>query len=103
LYYNKELNDAKSKIDSLEYDITHNVKRVYIRSQCPSASDNTTDNTTGSMGNATTSQLDRGAGQDYIRLIRLMDENRIQTLYLQDYIKTQCYYKLEENNNNDNN
>lgn len=83
-----QLSAAKQEIDRLGARLRTGPERVYVKADCPAAVPNTT--STGSVGDATTARLTQAAEQDYLRLRRMMAENRQQTKYLQDYIRTQC-------------
>ncbi|WP_431311337.1 lysis protein [Morganella morganii] len=87
--YTQELANAKTEIDSLRDAVKSGTKRVYIKAECPKAGTNTTE----SGSNEAAPRLSETTEQDYWRLREMMAENEKQTLYLQDYIKTQCLAK----------
>lgn len=87
--YTQELTNAKTEIDSLRDAVKSGAKRVYIKADCPKAGTDTTE----SGGNEAAPRLSEATEQDYWRLREMMAENEKQTLYLQDYIKTQCLAK----------
>ena len=84
--YTQELTNAKTEIDSLRDAVKSGNKRVYIKAECPKSGTNTTE----SGSNEAAPRLSEATEQDYWRLREMMAENEKQTLYLQDYIKTQC-------------
>lgn len=84
--YSQELVSAKNEIDTLRNAVSSGSKRVYIKAECPA----TTKNSTESGSNETTARLNKAVEQDYLRLREMVVENEQQTLYLQDYIKTEC-------------
>ncbi len=84
--YSQELASAKNEIDTLRDAVSSGSKRVYIKAECPA----TTKNSTESGSNETTARLNKAVEQDYLRLREMIVENEKQTLYLQDYIKTEC-------------
>lgn len=87
--YTQELTNAKTEIDNLRDAVKSGTKRVYIKAECPKAGTNTTE----SGSNEAAPRLSETTEQDYWRLREMMAENEKQTLYLQDYIKTQCLAK----------
>lgn len=84
--YTQELASAKNEIDTLRDAVSSGSKRVYIKAECPA----TTKNSTESGSNETTARLNKAVEQDYLRLREMIVENEQQTLYLQNYIKTEC-------------
>ncbi|MGG5572445.1 lysis protein [Vibrio diazotrophicus] len=86
----KELTDAKNEIELLRDRLSNGPERVYVNADCPTVS--TTDSAT-SSNDASAPQLTGAAREDYLRLREMMVENLQQTLYLQDYITTQCLGK----------
>ncbi|HEJ9396096.1 TPA: lysis protein [Proteus mirabilis] len=84
--YSQELASAKNEIDSLRDAVSSGSKRVYVKAECPAVTKNSTE--IGS--NETTARLNKAVEQDYLRLREMIVENEQQTLYLQDYIKTEC-------------
>jgi prophage endopeptidase len=81
-----ELTNAKAEIDKLRDDVRSGRKRVYINAECPKPKANTTE----SGSNESSARLSEAAEQDYWRLREMMAENEKQTLYLQNYINTEC-------------
>lgn len=84
--YTQELTNAKTEIDSLRDAVKSGTKRVYIKAECPKAGTYTTE----SGSNEAAPRLSEATEQDYWRLREMMAENEKQTLYLQDYIRTEC-------------
>ncbi|HHG0944722.1 TPA: lysis protein [Proteus mirabilis] len=84
--YTQELASAKNEIDTLRDAVSSGSKRVYIKAECPA----TTKNSTESGSNEATARLNKAVEQDYLRLREMIVENEQQTLYLQNYIKTEC-------------
>lgn len=84
--YTQELTNAKTEIDSLRDAVKSGTKRVYIKAECPKVGTDTTE----SGSNEAASRLSEATEQDYWRLREMMAENEKQTLYLQDYIRTEC-------------
>lgn len=83
----EDMKSAKIKINTLRDELRNNVKRVYVKADCPAVSDT---NPTGSVGDAGTARLSETAREDYLRLREMMAESLRQTKYLQRYILTQC-------------
>lgn len=81
-----ELTNAKAEIDKLRDDVRNGRKRVYINAECPKPEANTSE----SGSNESSARLSEAAEQDYWRLREMMAENEKQTLYLQNYINTEC-------------
>ncbi|HED3889397.1 TPA: lysis protein [Morganella morganii] len=87
--YTQELTNAKTEIDNLRDAVKSGTKRVYIKADCPKVGTDATE-----IGRDESSpRLSEAAERDYWRLREMMVENEKQTLYLQDYIKTQCLAK----------
>ncbi|WP_072065064.1 lysis protein [Proteus penneri] len=84
--YTQELASAKNEIDRLRDDIRNGTKRVYVKAECPAATKNSTE----SGSNEATARLNKAVEQDYLHLREMIVENEQQTLYLQDYIRTEC-------------
>ncbi|EDK4123883.1 lysis protein [Salmonella enterica] len=84
--YSQELASAKNEIDTLRDAVSSGSKRVYIKAECPA----TTKNSTESGSNEASARLNKAVEQDYLHLREMIVENEKQTLYLQDYIKTEC-------------
>lgn len=84
--YTQELTNAKTEIDSLRDAVKSGTKRVYIKAECPKVGSDTTE----SGRDEAAPRLSEATEQDYWRLREMMAENEKQTLYLQDYIRTEC-------------
>lgn len=84
--YSQELASAKNEIDGLRDDIRNGSKRVYIKAECPAVTKNSTE----SGSDEATARLNKAVEQDYLRLREMIVENEQQTLYLQNYINTEC-------------
>ncbi|HEJ9739925.1 TPA: lysis protein [Proteus mirabilis] len=84
--HSQELASAKNEIDTLRDAVNSGSKRVYVKAECPAVTKNSTE----SGSNETTARLNKAVEQDYLRLREMIVENEQQTLYLQDYIKTEC-------------
>ena len=84
--YTQELANAKTEIDNLRDAVKAGTKRVYIKAECPKVGTNTTEG----GSNEAAPRLSEATEQDYWRLREMMAENEKQTLYLQDYIRTEC-------------
>ncbi|OHY50051.1 lysozyme [Proteus mirabilis] len=84
--YTQELASAKNEINTLRDAVNSGNKRVYVKAECPTVTKNPTE----SGSDETTARLNKAVEQDYLRLREMIVENEQQTLYLQDYIKTEC-------------
>ncbi|AND13497.1 lysozyme [Proteus mirabilis] len=84
--YTQELASAKNEIDTLRDAVNSGSKRVYVKAECPAVTKNPTE----SGSDETTARLNKAVEQDYLRLREMIVENEQQTLYLQNYIKTEC-------------
>ncbi len=84
--HSQELASAKNEIDTLRDAVSSGNKRVYIKAKCPTVTKNSTE----SGSDEATARLNKAVEQDYLRLREMIVENEQQTLYLQDYIKTEC-------------
>ncbi|MET4863007.1 lysis protein [Morganella morganii] len=84
--HTQELTNAKTEIDSLRDAVKSGTKRVYIKAECPKVGTNTAEG----GRNEAAPRLSEATEQDYWRLREMMAENEKQTLYLQDYIRTEC-------------
>ncbi len=84
--HSQELASAKNEINTLRDAVNSGNKRVYVKAECPAATKNSTE--IGS--NEASARLNKAVEQDYLRLREMIVENEQQTLYLQDYIKTEC-------------
>ncbi|HHQ2586092.1 TPA: lysis protein [Providencia rettgeri] len=81
-----ELTNAKAEIDQLRIDVINGTKRVYVNAECPKSEANPSE----SGGSESSARLSEAAKQDYWHLREMMAENEKQTLYLQNYIRTEC-------------
>lgn len=84
--HSQELASAKNEINTLRDSVSSGNKRVYVKAECPAATKNFTE--IGS--NEATARLNKAVEQDYLRLREMIVENEKQTLYLQNYIRTEC-------------
>ncbi len=84
--YTQELASAKNEIVTLRDAVNSGNKRVYIKAECPTVTKNSTE----SGSNETSARLNKAVEQDYLRLREMIVENEQQTLYLQNYINTEC-------------
>lgn len=84
--HSQELASAKNEIDSLRDAVRSGSKRVYVKAERPTV----TKNSTQSGSDEATARLNKAVEQDYLRLREMIVENEQQTLYLQDYINTEC-------------
>ena len=84
--YSQELASAKNEINTLRDAVSSGNKRVYVKAECPAVTKNSTE----SGSNENTARLNKAVEQDYLRLREMIVENEQQTLYLQNYIKTEC-------------
>lgn len=87
--YTQELASAKNEIDTLRDAVSSGNKRVYVKAECPAVTKNPTE----SGSNEATARLNKAVEQDYLRLREMIVENEQQTLYLQNYINTECLSK----------
>ena len=84
--HSQELASAKNEINTLRDTVSSGNKRVYVKAECPAVTKNPTE----SGSNEATARLNKAVEQDYLRLREMIVENEQQTLYLQNYIKTEC-------------
>ena len=84
--YTQELASAKNEINTLRDAVNSGNKRVYVKAECPAVTKNSTE----SGSDEATARLNKAVEQDYLRLREMIVENEQQTLYLQNYIKTEC-------------
>ncbi len=84
--HSQELASAKNEINTLRDAVNSGSKRVYAKAECPAATKNSTE----SGSDEATARLNKAVEQDYLRLREMIVENEQQTLYLQNYIKTEC-------------
>ncbi|WP_345739547.1 lysis protein [Morganella morganii] len=84
--YTQELTNAKTEIDSLRDAVKSGTKRLSVKAECPKSGTDTA-----KVGRDESSpRLSEATEQDYWRLREMIAENEKQTLYLQDYIRTEC-------------
>lgn len=86
--YNEELTDAKANIDKLRDDLRSNAKRVYVNAACPPTVQ--TASSASSVADATRIRLGGDATEDYLRLRRELEEDRVKIEGLQEYITNIC-------------
>ncbi|MCH4254968.1 MAG: lysis protein [Proteus vulgaris] len=84
--HSQELASAKNEINTLRDAVSSDTKRVYVKAECPTVTKNSTE----SGSNENTARLNKAVEQDYLRLREMIVENEQQTLYLQNYIRTEC-------------
>ncbi|HEJ9486077.1 TPA: lysis protein [Proteus mirabilis] len=84
--HSQELASAKNEINTLRDAVSSGNKRVYVKAECPAVTKNSTE----SGSNEPTARLNKAVEQDYLRLREMIVENEQQTLYLQNYINTEC-------------
>lgn len=84
--HSQELASAKNEINTLRDAVSSGNKRVYVKAECPAATKNSTE----SGSDEATARLNKAVEQDYLRLREMIVENEQQTLYLQNYIRTEC-------------
>lgn len=84
--HSQELASAKNEINTLRDAVNSGSKRVYVKAECPAVTKNLTE----SGSNEATARLNKAVEQDYLRLKEMIVENEQQTLYLQNYINTEC-------------
>lgn len=84
--HSQELASAKNEINTLRDAVNSGNKRVYIKAECPAVTKNSTE----SGSDEATARLNKAVEQDYLRLREMIVENEQQTLYLQNYINTEC-------------
>lgn len=76
----------KLKLISCAMMLVMGTKRVYIKAECPKPAANSSK----SGSNESSARLSEAVEQNYWRLREMMVENEQQTLYLQNYIRTEC-------------
>lgn len=84
--YTQELANAKTEIDNLRDAVKSGTKRLSVKAECPKSGTDTTEG----GSNEAAPRLSEATEQDYWRLREMIAENEKQTLYLQDYIRTEC-------------
>lgn len=86
--YTKELNDAKSEIDTLRADVAAGRRRLQLHARCVSTANPKTA-TTG-VDNAATARLDDAAERDYFTLTERLTTMENQLRGAQQWIVEQC-------------
>ncbi|WP_423209365.1 lysis protein [Proteus mirabilis] len=86
IHHSQELASAKNEINTLRDAVNSGNKRVYVKAECPTVTKNSTE----SGSDEATARLNKAVEQDYLRLREMIVENEQQTLYLQNYINTEC-------------
>ncbi|CDM89682.1 lysis protein [Xenorhabdus bovienii] len=82
----EKLANAESKITQLSDNLRTNVKRVYVKAQCP-----VSETAAGSgMDGSRPARLEKDAEQDYVRLLGELETLESQFLGLRDYVNTEC-------------
>ncbi|MBI6548615.1 lysis protein [Xenorhabdus lircayensis] len=85
--HTQELTNAKSKITQLSDDLRTNVKRVYVKAQCPVSE---TASSTG-LDDSRPARLEKDAEQDYVRLLGELETLEAQYVGLRDYVNSECH------------
>ncbi|WFQ80957.1 lysis protein [Xenorhabdus sp. SF857] len=84
--HSQELANAKSKLDELSDTLRTNVKRVYVKAECPVSKAAAPSGVDGSRP----ARLAKDAEQDYVRLLGELETLEAQFLGLRDWAKTEC-------------
>ncbi|WFQ81347.1 lysis system i-spanin subunit Rz [Xenorhabdus sp. SF857] len=82
----QKLANAKSKLDELNDTLRTNVKRVYVKAECPVSE---TASPSG-MDGSRPARLAKDAEQDYVRLLGELETLEAQFLGLRDWAKIEC-------------
>ncbi|MBD1229102.1 lysis protein [Xenorhabdus griffiniae] len=82
----QELTNAKTKIDQLSDDLRTNIKRVYVKAECPVSETTSPSGVDGSRP----ARLAKDAEQDYVRLLGELEILEAQFLGLREWAKTEC-------------
>ncbi|MCG3463108.1 lysis protein [Xenorhabdus bovienii] len=82
----RELDNAKSEIDTLRSDVAAGRRKLRIQAVCPVPE--TTSSS--SMGTPTTVELSREAGQAVLDIREGIINDRAKLRYLQEYVKAEC-------------
>ncbi|MEQ1964685.1 lysis system i-spanin subunit Rz [Xenorhabdus khoisanae] len=82
----QELANAKSKLDELSDTLRTNVKRVYVKAECPVSETAAPSGVDGSRP----ARLAKDAEQDYVRLLGELETLEAQFLGLRDWAKIEC-------------
>ncbi|ENT4612257.1 lysis protein, partial [Salmonella enterica] len=86
--YTKELADAKAENDALQHRLAAG-GRVRVKGRC-TVPPSTTSSSPGSVGDAATVELSKGAGQNVLDIRAGIISDQAKLKYLQEYIRTQC-------------
>lgn len=85
---NKKLRDAYDEIENLRDRVSSGVERVYVNAVCPASVQSPSE--PASMADGARVELDRDAQQDYLRLRRELEEDRVKIQGLQRYVLEVC-------------
>lgn len=80
--YTQELRNAQDTIDQLSDAVDAGTKRLSVRAKCVPKTTGTS-----GVGDAGTAELDETSRKDYYDLLGMMEHQRSQVLYLQEYIR----------------
>ncbi|EJJ4408667.1 lysis protein [Salmonella enterica] len=86
--YTKELADAKAENDALQHRLAAG-GRVRVKGRCTVPA-STTSSSPGSVGDAATVELSKGAGQNVLDIRAGIISDQAKLRYLQEYIRAQC-------------
>ncbi|MEQ1975033.1 lysis protein [Xenorhabdus sp. SGI240] len=84
--HTQELANAKSKLDELSDTLRTNVKRVYVKAECPVSKAAAPSGVDGSRP----ARLAKDAEQDYVRLLGELETLEAKFLGLRDWAKIEC-------------
>ncbi|BET96513.1 lysis protein [Xenorhabdus taiwanensis] len=82
----QELANAKTKLDELSDTLRADIKRVYVKAECPVSETAAPSGVDGSRP----ARLAKDAEQDYVRLLGELETLEAQLLGLRDWAKTEC-------------
>ncbi|MDC9616032.1 lysis system i-spanin subunit Rz [Xenorhabdus khoisanae] len=82
----QELANAKSKLDELSDTLRTNVKRVYVKAECPVSETAAPSGVDGSRP----ARLAKDAEQDYVRLLGELETLEAQFLGLREWANSEC-------------
>ncbi|CAM3962790.1 lysis protein [Xenorhabdus thuongxuanensis] len=82
----QELANAKTKLDELSDTLRADIKRVYVKAECPVSETAASSGVDGSRP----ARLAKDAEQDYVRLLGELETLEAQLLGLRDWAKTEC-------------
>ncbi|EAY0359012.1 lysis protein [Salmonella enterica] len=94
--YTKELADAKAENDALQRRLAAG-GRVRVKGRCTVPA-STTSASPGSVGDAATVELSKGAGQNVLDIRAGIISDQAKLKYLQEYIREQYMRRKEESN-----